>query len=53
MNEPIDIKTKKIISQSVKEGFDKSLVHDALQRNIIMHWIFGVNFSLCGRIELI
>ena len=38
MNEPIDIKTKKIISQSVKEGFDKSLVHDALQRNIIMHW---------------
>ena len=38
MNEPIDIKTKKIISQSVKQGFDRSLVRDALQKNIILHW---------------
>ena len=38
MSEPIDIKTKKILPQPTQLGFDKSLVHEALQRNIISHW---------------
>ena len=38
MSEPIDIKTKKIIPQSIRQGFDKSTVHEALQKNIISHW---------------
>ncbi|MDA9624457.1 hypothetical protein N9S62_04180 [Pelagibacteraceae bacterium] len=38
MSEPIDIKTKKIISQPVKQGFEKPMVHEALQKNIISHW---------------
>ena len=38
MNETIDIKTKKIIPQPTKQGFDKSMVHEALQKNIISHW---------------
>jgi DNA-binding Lrp family transcriptional regulator len=38
MSEPIDIKTKKIIPQPVKQVFEKSIVHEALQKNIISHW---------------
>ena len=38
MSEPIDIKTKKIVSQPVREGFDKSMVFEVLQKNIISHW---------------
>ena len=38
MSEPINIITKKIIPQLAKQGFDKSMVHEALQRNIILHW---------------
>ena len=38
MSEPIDIKTKKIIPQPAKQGFEKSIVHEALQKNIISHW---------------
>ena len=38
MSEPIDIKTKKIALQPIRQGFDKSLVHEALQKNIISHW---------------
>ena len=38
MNEPIDIKRKKVVSQPTKQGFDKSMVHEALQKNIISHW---------------
>ena len=38
MNSPIDIKTKKIIHQPISQGFDKSLVHESLQKNIISHW---------------
>ena len=38
MNEPIDIKTKKNISQTIKQGFDKSEVHEALQKNITLNW---------------
>ena len=38
MSEPIDIKTKKIIPQFISEGFDKSVVHENLQNNIISHW---------------
>jgi hypothetical protein len=38
MSEPIDIKTKKIIPQPIQKGFDKALLHETLQRNIIMHW---------------
>ena len=38
MNETIDIKTKKIISQSIKQGFDKAEVHEALGKNIVSHW---------------
>ena len=38
MSEPIDIKTKKIVPQPIRQGFDKSIVHEALQKNIISHW---------------
>ena len=38
MSEPIDIKTKKIIPQPVKQGFEKSIVHEALKGSIISHW---------------
>jgi len=38
MSEPINIITKKIISQPGNLGFDKSMVHEALQKNIISHW---------------
>ena len=38
MSEPIDIKTKKIVSQTITRGFDKSIVHETLQKNIISHW---------------
>ena len=38
MTEPIDIKTKKIVLQPITEGFDKSAVHEALQKDIISHW---------------
>jgi predicted transcriptional regulator len=38
MNEPISIKTKKVIPQPTKQGFDKSMVHETLQKNIISHW---------------
>ena len=38
MSEPINIKTKKIVPQSIRQGFDKSTVHEALQKNIISHW---------------
>ena len=38
MSEPIDIKTKKIIPQTTQQTFDKSTVHESLQKNIIMHW---------------
>ena len=38
MSEPIDIKTKKIVPQPIRQGFDKSMVHEALQKNIITHW---------------
>ncbi|MBA1339375.1 MAG: hypothetical protein FD544_000416, partial [Pelagibacterales bacterium] len=38
MNEPISIKTKKVIPQPTKQGFNKSMVHETLQKNIISHW---------------
>ena len=38
MSEPIDIKTRQIVPQPFKKGFDKSIVHEALQKNIISHW---------------
>ena len=38
MSEPIDIITKKIIPRPILHGFDKSMVHEALQKNIISHW---------------
>ena len=38
MSEPIDIKTKKIVPKSTQKGFDKSTVHEVLQKNIISHW---------------
>jgi hypothetical protein len=38
MSEPIDIKTKKIIPKSFKQGFEKSMVHEALKGSIISHW---------------
>ena len=38
MNEPINIKTKKIVSQPLRQGFEKSMVHEVLQKNIISHW---------------
>ena len=38
MSEPIDIKTKKIISPNLKNNFEKSLVLDNLEQNILSHW---------------
>ena len=38
MSNPIDIKTKKIILQPFTEMFQKSLVLDELEKDIINHW---------------
>ena len=38
MSQPIDIKTKKIIPQLNSIKFDKSLVLDNLEQNILTHW---------------
>ncbi len=38
MSEPIDIKTKKIIPSTETGRFDKSLVLDNLEQNILSHW---------------
>ena len=38
MNEPIDLKTKKIIPAKEKNKFQKSLVLESLEQNILSHW---------------
>ncbi len=38
MSEPIDIKTKKILPQIKVAKFEKSLVLDSLEQNILSHW---------------
>ena len=38
MSEPIDIKTKKTIPLKTISKFDKSLVLDNLEINILSHW---------------
>ena len=38
MNEPIDIKTKKIVSPKLENKFEKSLVLENLEQNILSHW---------------
>ena len=38
MSEPIDIKTKKIIPQIQSQKFDKILVLENLEQNILTHW---------------
>ena len=38
MSEPIDIKTKKIISKLKDTKFDKTLVLENLEENILSHW---------------
>ncbi len=38
MNEPIDIKTKKIVSPQYENKFEKSLVLENLELNILSHW---------------
>ena len=38
MSQPIDIKTKKIIPKIQTIKFDKSLVLDSLEQNILTHW---------------
>ena len=38
MSEPIDIKTKKTIPQIQTQKFDKSLVLENLEQNILTHW---------------
>ena len=38
MSQPIDIKTKKTIPQTTKIKFDKSLVLENLESNILSHW---------------
>ena len=38
MNNPIDFKIKKIVPQPNRRRFDKSMVHEALQKNIVSHW---------------
>ena len=38
MNEPIDLKTKKIIPIKEENKFQKSLVLESLEQNILSHW---------------
>ena len=38
MSEPIYIKREKAISQPSQVGFDKALVSEALQKQIVVHW---------------
>ena len=38
MNEPIDIKTKRIIPETITKGFNKALVLETLEKNIITEW---------------
>ena len=38
MSEPIDIKTKKTIPSSSSNKFQKSLVLESLEQNILSHW---------------
>ena len=38
MSEPIDIKTKKIIPKLKDNKFDKTLVLESLEQNILTHW---------------
>ena len=38
MSEPIDIKTKKIIPSVSANKFEKSLVLESLEQNILSHW---------------
>ena len=38
MSEPIDIKTKKIIPSSSENQFNKFLVLENLEQNILTHW---------------
>ena len=38
MSEPIDIKTKKVIPKLNSIKFDKSLVLENLELNILTHW---------------
>ena len=38
MNEPIDLKTKKIIPKKIENKFQKSLVLESLEQNILSHW---------------
>ena len=44
MSDPIDIKTKKIIPLVKIEKFDKSLVLESLERNLIAHYDTWTNF---------
>ena len=38
MNDPIDLKTKKIIPVKAENKFKKSLVLENLEQNILTHW---------------
>ena len=38
MGEPVDIKTKKILSRTIQQKFNKAHVLEELQKNIISHW---------------
>ena len=38
MSDPIDIKTKKIIPSKIQSKFQKSLVLESLEHNILSHW---------------
>ena len=38
MSQTIDFKTKKIIPELKRNKFDKSLVLDSLEQNILTHW---------------
>ena len=52
MSEPIDIKTKKIVPKAINQGFDKSMVHEALQKILFRTGILGASFNHYGQIEL-
>ena len=45
MSQPIDIKTKKTIPTKLKSSFDKSLVLENLERNILTHWKISTNLD--------
>ena len=53
MNDPIDLKTKRIIPIKAENKFKKSLVLENLELNILTHWDTWGNFNKLGLVVLI